>query len=150
MRIAFDTNILVYAQGALLGPNDEPKRKRAAQLISDLQTTSHELLLSTQAIAEFHHVLVGRGQMPREQATKITLDLLDFFEIWPTRETTVRDALTLAADRRLQTFDAIILSAAAEARCDLLLSEDMQNGFEWRGVRIANPLAADFGLISAG
>ncbi|HZC22176.1 MAG TPA: VapC toxin family PIN domain ribonuclease, partial [Candidatus Binatia bacterium] len=39
-------------------------------------------------------------------------------------------------------WDAIILSAAAEAGCRLLLSEDLQAGFTWNGVTVANPFAA--------
>ena len=35
-----------------------------------------------------------------------------------------------------------MLSAAGEARCRLLLSEDLQEGFTWGGVTVANPFAA--------
>jgi predicted nucleic acid-binding protein len=34
----------------------------------------------------------------------------------------------------------MILAAASEARCRLLLSEDMRDGLAWRGVTITNPL----------
>jgi hypothetical protein len=33
------------------------------------------------------------------------------------------------------------MSAAADARCRLLLSEDLQDGFTWTGVTVVNPLA---------
>ena len=36
----------------------------------------------------------------------------------------------------------MILNAAADAGCALLLSEDMRPGFAWRGVTVANPFAA--------
>jgi hypothetical protein len=36
-----------------------------------------------------------------------------------------------------------MISAAAEGGCRLLLSEDLQDGFSWRGVTIANPFAAE-------
>jgi predicted nucleic acid-binding protein len=51
-------------------------------------------------------------------------------------------ATDLAADHQLTIWDATILAAAAEAGCRLLLSEDMQGGFTWRGVTIVNPFAA--------
>ena len=35
-----------------------------------------------------------------------------------------------------------MISVAAEGGCRLLLSEDLQDGFSWRGVTIANPFAA--------
>ena len=34
------------------------------------------------------------------------------------------------------------MSAAADASCRLLLSEDLQDGFTWSGVTVANPFAA--------
>lgn len=37
----------------------------------------------------------------------------------------------------------MILSAAAEAGCRLLLSEDMQSGFTWAGTTIVDPFAAE-------
>jgi hypothetical protein len=41
----------------------------------------------------------------------------------------------------LAIWDAIILAAASEAGCRVLLSEDMQEGFTWGGVTIINPFA---------
>jgi len=35
-----------------------------------------------------------------------------------------------------------MISVASETGCRLLLSEDLQDGFTWRGVTIANPFAA--------
>ena len=38
-----------------------------------------------------------------------------------------------------QAWDAIVLAAASAGGASVLLSEDMQDGFKWRGVAIANP-----------
>ena len=35
-----------------------------------------------------------------------------------------------------------MVAVAAEVGCRLLLSEDMQDGFSWRGVTVVNPFAA--------
>lgn len=35
-----------------------------------------------------------------------------------------------------------MLSASAEAGAAMLLSEDMQDGFVWRGLTVVNPYAA--------
>jgi hypothetical protein len=48
----------------------------------------------------------------------------------------------LATDHRLSIGDSVALSAAAGAGCQFLLSEDLQEGFTWRGVTIANPLSS--------
>ena len=52
------------------------------------------------------------------------------------------NAADLAADHDLCIWDAVVLSASAEAGCRLLLSEDLQEGFTWRGVTVTNPFAA--------
>ncbi len=49
------------------------------------------------------------------------------------------EALTLAAHHHIQVCDAIIVAAAAEAGADLLLSEDLHDGFAWQGVTVTNP-----------
>ena len=51
-------------------------------------------------------------------------------------------AADLAADRRLGIWDSLMVAVAAEGDCRLLLSEDMQDGFSWRGVTVVNPFAA--------
>lgn len=45
-------------------------------------------------------------------------------------------------DHRLGWWDAVVLSAAADARCRLLLSEDLQEGFTWGGVTVTNPFSS--------
>ena len=57
-------------------------------------------------------------------------------------EDTLLSAMDLACDHQFAIWDAIVVSTAADAGCRLLLSEDMQDGFVWRGLTIANPFAA--------
>jgi predicted nucleic acid-binding protein len=40
-------------------------------------------------------------------------------------------------------WDALVMSVAAENRCRIVLSEDLQHGFTWRGVTIVNPFLPD-------
>ena len=51
----------------------------------------------------------------------------------------MRMALDLAADHQMPIWDALILAVAADQKCRLLLSEDFQQGFTWRGVTVLNP-----------
>jgi predicted nucleic acid-binding protein len=51
----------------------------------------------------------------------------------------MRAALDPAADHLMPIWDALILSVAADQKCRLLLSEDFQHGFTWRGVTVLNP-----------
>jgi predicted nucleic acid-binding protein len=49
------------------------------------------------------------------------------------------DAMELAVAHKFARWDAIMLAAAAASGCRVFLSEDMQDGFTWRGVTIRNP-----------
>lgn len=48
------------------------------------------------------------------------------------------------------SWDALILAVAAENHCRLLLSEDFQNGFTWRGVTVVNPFVEPRSPLLAG
>jgi predicted nucleic acid-binding protein len=48
-------------------------------------------------------------------------------------------AIDLAADHRLGIWDSLMVSVASDSGCRMLLSEDLPDGFSWRGVTIANP-----------
>jgi predicted nucleic acid-binding protein len=47
--------------------------------------------------------------------------------------------MDLAADHDLSIWDGLIVSAATEAGCRVLLSEDLQHGFTWHGLTVINP-----------
>ena len=59
-----------------------------------------------------------------------------------TGRSTLFAALDLVAAHKLQFWDALILNAAADAGCALLLSEDMAAGFSWRGTTVVDPLSS--------
>jgi predicted nucleic acid-binding protein len=50
-------------------------------------------------------------------------------------------ATSLASQNRLSIWDAVILAATADAKCNILMSEDFQDGFVWQGVTVCNPFA---------
>jgi predicted nucleic acid-binding protein len=48
-------------------------------------------------------------------------------------------ALELARDSTLSFYDALVIAAAADARCRVLLTEDPQHGRQFGGVTVENP-----------
>lgn len=48
----------------------------------------------------------------------------------------------MAADRPKVRLARSLARSLASARCDLLLSEDLQDGFAWRGVTVTNPFGS--------
>jgi len=66
----------------------------------------------------------------------------DSFPVIETSSSVILTATELSVRHQLGWWDAVILSAAADAGCRLLLSEDLQEGFTWGGVTVTNPFAA--------
>ncbi|MGH6957386.1 MAG: PIN domain-containing protein [Caulobacteraceae bacterium] len=139
-RIALDTNILVYSEGLERSAADGLKVEFSRRLIRALR--GEGWVAPVQVLAELHSVLVRRGRLGTAEAARRVERLAAFCELAPTLPSTLSGALGLADVHKLQIYDAIILAAAAEARCDLLLSEGLHDGFTWLGVAVANPFGA--------
>ncbi len=140
MRVALDTNILAYLAGVSAGPEDDAKISEVRQTISQLAAIS-SLVAPLQALGELFVVLRRTGMSPIE-AREAVLEFSQGLATAPASEQTMLAALDLVVDHKLQYWDALIVSTAAEAACGILLSEDMQHGFVVRGLTVINPLKA--------
>lgn len=131
--IALDTNILVYA--AMQG---EDARHAAA---TDIQARliDRSIVIPTQVLGELYNVLVRKAAMPPAQAAALTLELTAGCVLTGADAGDMQEALVLASTHSFQIWDALILVVSARAGCTLLLSEDMQDGFVYRGLTIADP-----------
>jgi len=137
VRVALDTNILVYAEGM----NGREKRDIARALINRLQ--EHDIFLPVQALGELFQVLVRKGKLTRVEARKAVLFWRDTYPLVDTTEEVLLVAADLAVEHHIGFWDAVMLAAAAQAQCRLFLSEDLQDGFIWRGMTVANPFAPE-------
>lgn len=136
IRVALDTNILVYAEGL----NGDVKKQAAIELVQKLPQDL--LVVPVQALGELFHVLVRKaGRRPADARTAI-LGWRDAFAVVETTAKVMITAADLACQHQLSIWDAVILAAASDTGCRLLLSEDLQDGFTWAGVTVANPFAA--------
>lgn len=135
MRVALDTNVLAYAEG--LG--DDVRCNAAMQLVAQLPVAS--VMLPAQTLGELTRVLTAKARRSPTAAREAVLGWADSFEVADSSWTAFQAALDLVVDHQLPMWDALILAVAAESRCRLLLSEDFQDGFTWRGVTVVDPFA---------
>lgn len=135
MNVAVDTNILAYAEGV----NGSQNRDAAIALLEALPPES--TLIPVQALGELFTVLVRKAGKSRAEAAAAVLGWGDAFALIETSNDVLLAATDLADAHQLSLWDAVMVSAAADARCRLLLSEDLQDGFTWRGVTVTNPFA---------
>ena len=140
ISVAIDTTVLAYAEGV----NDAEKKAAAIALLEALPP--EQTLIPVQALGELYVVLVRKARRRPSAARAATLSWGDAFPLIETSSDVLASAVDLTIDHQLSLWDAVMLAAAAfaaaaDARCRLLLSEDLQDGFTWRGVSVTNPFA---------
>jgi len=133
MDIALDTNVLAYAEGV----GDVQRQAAALALIERLPPA--RVRLPAQVLGELVRVLYGKAGRSRSDARQAALGWADGFAVLDSTWPAMLGALDLCVDHQLSMWDALILSVASDAGCRLLLSEDLQHGFTWRGTMVVNP-----------
>jgi predicted nucleic acid-binding protein len=140
-RFTLDTNILVYAVNGAAGAKHE-----ASQRIV-VAAARFDCVLTLQAVSEFYWVVSRKGLVQSALAAERANDFLITFRCVPASESAVRAALPHAVAGRAAYWDALLITTAAEAGCNLLLTEDMHDGGLLNGVHIRHPFNADGMLI---
>jgi predicted nucleic acid-binding protein len=140
VRSFLDTNILVY----LFDHQDRRKQKVARDTVRSL-TNAQEAVVSSQVVQEFMNVALRKFRKPLS-----TGELRNFLDqiLWPICEVfpdraLYADALSIIDETGWSFYDALIVSAAVQSRCSILLTEDLHNGRTVRGVQIRNPFAPE-------
>lgn len=135
--IAFDTNILVYAEA----PDDPQQRHLQSRMLLEKATLT-DAIIPLQVFAELSNVCKRKGILEPLQLASRIAEYEAFFDTPTTDLSDILMASTIAAQFNLQYFDALILAVAQRAGATILLSEDMQDGLEIEGLKIVNPFAA--------
>lgn len=141
MRVALDSNILAYLAGVSRSADDNGKIAKVREFVSRL-AESASLVAPAQTLGELFVVLRRSGASAQE-AREVLLELAEAFGTSASETRTALSAADLVVDHKLQFWDALIVTAAADAGCALLLSEDMHHGFVTRGLTIVNPFVED-------
>lgn len=128
-----DTNILLYGYDL-----DAPeKRAVALDLIEQGWSQSGSTTLSVQVLQEFVVNFVKAGHS-REEAATVAGD----FSNWPVVDLTLplfRLALAVQARWKISLWDAMIVAAAQTSGARELLTEDLNHGQDYGGVKVINP-----------
>ena len=133
MRVALDTNVLAYAEGV----GDAKRCGVAIGLVERLPESA--VLLPAQVLGELMLVLTRKAGRTREVARDAVLGWADSFDVIDSTWASFQSAFDLSVTHEFRMWDALVMAVAAENRCRIVLSEDLQHGFTWRGVTIVNP-----------
>jgi predicted nucleic acid-binding protein len=128
-RPFFDTTILIYSIAS-----QEPRADVAEKLLTEGGW------ISVQVLNEFAAVARRKLNMSWQQTREALLAIRALCEPpTPLSIDTHEAGLEIAARYGYSIYDALILAAALEADCDVLYTEDMQNGQIIGPLTIRNP-----------
>ena len=128
-RSFFDTTVLIYSISS-----EKPRAAVAEKLLADGGW------ISVQVLNEFAAVARRKLDMSWEETKEALLAIRALCEEpTPLSIETHQAALEIAARYGYHIYDALILAAALESHCDILYTEDMQNGQSIGPLTIRNP-----------
>jgi predicted nucleic acid-binding protein len=134
-KFFIDTNIFVYS----FDLHNSDKRMISENLIK--AALKGNGIISFQVIQEFLNVATKefQGSMTNAEAQKyLSKVLFTLCQVFPTEELYIQ-ALEIKNRWRFSFYDSLIISAALEAKCNILYSEDLQHNQKVGGLTIINP-----------
>jgi predicted nucleic acid-binding protein len=135
MRAFIDSNVLLYT----VDRSDSHRRRTAQRYLLDISRRGRGVI-STQVMQEFSHNAMRKMGLSGFQV-KATLREMSWMDVVTIQPAMIDQAIDLSITDQLSFWDALILTAAATARCEVVASEDLNPGQLIRGVRVVNPFA---------
>jgi predicted nucleic acid-binding protein len=132
-RSFFDTNVLVYTDDAA----SPAKQQRAVELVAE-QRRAGTGVVSLQVLQEYF-VSVTRNLNLDARVARRKVELLAEFDVAAPEVADILAAIDLHRLHGFSFWDALIVRAAQQSGCTVLLSEDMQHARELDGLRVVNP-----------
>lgn len=135
-RFFLDTNIFVYS----FDQTAPAKAHQAAQLIRSA-LAARKGIVSYQVVQEFFNVALHRFSQPMRLADAEQYLATVFRPLVAVHSSPAlyAEALRLQSQSQLSWHDALIVSSALQAQCNILFTEDLQQGQQFGPLRIANP-----------
>jgi predicted nucleic acid-binding protein len=126
----FDTNVLLY-----LLSDDAAKADRTEGLLA------RGGVVSVQVLNEFASIGLRKLALSVRELRDILSTVRSVCSVEPLVVGTHDLALDLTERFQLSFYDALIVAAALLAKCEVVYSEDMQDGQRLDGVTVRNPFA---------
>jgi predicted nucleic acid-binding protein len=136
-KIFLDTNILVY-----LFDNNFPKKKLITKKIIKAILRDSTPFISTQVMQEFYVTLTKKLNVDPIVA-KEALRYFENFDIVNINEKLIAEAIDCSIINQISFGDSLIVVAAESVKCNLLYSEDLNEGQIIRGIKVINPYSTN-------
>ena len=129
-----DTNILVYA----MDQADPLKHKQSRFFLQELRKEEHTGVISTQILQEFYVTAIKKLNLD-PVLVKSILRAFKNYEVVVINPDLIESAVDCSVLNRISFWDALVVVSAESACCDMILTEDLNDGQIIRGVKIHNP-----------
>lgn len=140
--ITLDTNILVYS----IDHRDPLKQAIAKEIVGALYARNSPICL--QVVGEFCNAVNRRLKRPPWDAAQAARNIAVSFRTFGVTRDDVLKGLAETATGQFSYWDATLIAACESVGCLTFFSEDMQDGYQYGGMRIVNPFGSD-GLSKA-
>ncbi|WP_051426421.1 PIN domain-containing protein [Jiangella gansuensis] len=135
-RIFVDTNVLVYIYDA-----DEPHKQRTATKVL-AEMGGERAVLSAQVLNEFYVTVTRKLRKPLDEPrAREAVDVLSQLDIVPIDAGLVTAGVARSQQSQLSLWDSLVVEAARRAGCTAVLTEGLNAGAVFGGVRVINPFA---------
>ena len=128
-----DTNVLVYA----IDKRDMRKKQIAKEIVLTARN-SQDYVISSQVLNEFSNVAISKLKKTRQETKGFVELFIDIRTVAVRPEWTVR-AIEIMEQYSLQFYDSLLLASANALGCDCILTEDLNDGQIYFGVKAVNP-----------
>jgi len=119
VKTFIDTNVLIYAFTA-----DEPAKQEIALIY-----LNHCLpVISTQVVKEFSNVLLKKTDISLQAIQEIINEIIDVADVANEEIGLIFAAFEIHKRYKFSFYDSLIVATAINSRCQVLLSEDIQDG----------------------
>ena len=130
---SLDTNVLVY----LVDDRDSFKRERARSIIAEA-LGNPQYVISGQVLNEFANIAMKKQALTEDETLAYVTEFRGIRTV-ETRSCLTDRALEIKKEHGLQFYDSLVLATAEACGCNKLLTEDLNEGQVYAGVRAVNP-----------
>lgn len=138
MIVTPDTNLLIHAHDSR-----DPLKQETATGLVEIMGSLNGRRIANQVVGEFFNAATRKLRMTPDKAATYCMGLLEQFPDFSYESGDVNVALQGARNGAFSYWDGLLLASAVSAGCELLISEDLQDGFRFEQLSIITPFASD-------
>ena len=132
-----DTNILIYQ----MDNRDVVKQRKCRELVRAL-VLRHEAVISTQILQEFYVACTAKLKV-KPILVKGMIHGFQNMEVVTVGSDLINEAIDTSIQYHISFWDSLVVVCAESAKCQYLVTEDLNEGQVIRNVKIQNPMKSN-------